>query len=367
MSSELARPGTVERLAEMLATTEADGRTVGLRGAGTKESWGGAGEPPDVMISTRGLDRVIEHAAGDLVVTVEAGAVLSDVQRTVGEAGQWLALDPPETGATVGGVVATATSGPRRLRYGTPRDLLIGITVVLADGTVAKSGGKVVKNVAGYDLGKLFTGSYGTLGVIAECTFRLHPRPPARRVLRVSTDDPYAAAANIRATGVEPTACEWDGTTLTAVFESIEPAAIEQAELAAGAADGEIGASLPPDFGSRPWPAGGDVGLKITHRLGALSATVSALRREMPAAQLRAQVGSGVVWSAVEADDLAALASLRAALGELDGQVVVASAPDEVRRGTDVWGPVRGLPVMQRIKDQFDPDGRMCPGRFVCG
>src|SRR5206468_5170099 len=116
---------------------------------------------------------------GDLVITVEAGVALADVQRVVAKAGQWLALDPPEVGATVGGVVATAASGPRRLRYGTPRDLLIGITVVLADGTIAKSGGKVVKNVAGYDLGKLFTGSFGTLGVIAECTFRLHPRQPA--------------------------------------------------------------------------------------------------------------------------------------------------------------------------------------------
>src|SRR6185312_9164621 len=129
---------------------------------------------------------------------------LADVQRTVATAGQWLALDPPEPGATVGGVVATAASGPRRLRYGSPRDLLIGITIVLANGTVARSGGKVVKNVAGYDLGKLFAGSAGTLGLITEVTFRLHPLPAARAFVAAefaagalpAACDAVAAAAN---------------------------------------------------------------------------------------------------------------------------------------------------------------------------
>lgn len=364
MSSELARPGTVERLAEMLATTEADGRTVGIRGGGSKESWGGAGEHPDVTISTRGLDRVVEHAAGDLVVTVEAGALLADVQRTVGQAGQWLALDPAEAGATVGGVVATAASGPRRLRYGTPRDLLIGITVVLADGTVAKSGGKVVKNVAGYDLGKLFTGAFGTLGVIAQCTFRLHARPVARRVVRTATADPVGSFAAIRGTGGEPVAAEWDGTTLTTVFESIESAAIEQAELAASAAGGEVGASYPTGFGARPWVDGG-IGVKMTHRLGALREVLAVVEEVMPGASIRAHVGSGVVEASIDVAQLAALDSLRSSIAALDGQVIVASAPDQAKREVDVWGPVRGLAVMQRIKDQFDPGGRMCRGRFV--
>lgn len=363
-ASELVRPTSVQRLAEVLAATAADRRTVGLRGAGTKQNAGGAAAATDVTISTRGIDRIVEHAAGDLVVTVEAGALLADVQRAVGEAGQWLALDPGEPGATVGGVVATAASGPRRLRYGTPRDLLIGLTVVLADGTVAKAGGKVVKNVAGYDLGRLFTGSYGTLGVIAECTFRLHPRPAALRVVSVATTEPWVALAQVRGTGAEPVAAEWNGATLVVVFESIEPAAVEQAELAAGAVGGTVGTALPSSFGQRAW-ADGRIGVKVTHRLGKLSEAVAALAALLPEARLRASVGSGVIEAGTSDLSPEGLDGLRSAIAGLDGQVVVASAPDELRRTLDVWGPVRGLPVMQRIKDQFDPEGRMCPGRFV--
>ena len=136
------------------------------------------------MIETTLLDQVVEHAAGDLVATVQAGVRLDRLAEVLGAAGQRLALDPPAlpgssggTGGTIGGVLATGAAGPLRLRYGTPRDLLIGITVVRADGAVAKSGGKVVKNVAGYDLGKLFAGSRGTLGLITQATFRLHPVP----------------------------------------------------------------------------------------------------------------------------------------------------------------------------------------------
>jgi glycolate oxidase FAD binding subunit len=364
MSSELFRPTSIDRLSEMLVTASEDGRSVGIRGAGSKESWGSLGAPADVVISTRGLDRVVEHAAGDLVITVEAGTLLADVQRRVAEAGQWLALDPPDPAATVGGVVATAASGPRRLRYGTPRDLLIGITVVLADGTVAKSGGKVVKNVAGYDLGKLFTGSFGTLGVIAECTFRLHARPPALRAVAVATDDPAGCYAALRATGAEPSATEWDGATLTTVFESIESAAEEQAHAAAAATGGEIASSPPAGFGTRPWD-GSSVGLKVTHRLGGLPSALRAIDELFPRARVRAYVGSGVVLLGVDAADLASLDSLRSSISALDGQAVVASASVAAKRDVDVWGPVRGLEVMQRIKDQFDPAGRMCPGRFV--
>ncbi|HVV76828.1 MAG TPA: FAD-binding oxidoreductase [Mycobacteriales bacterium] len=364
MSSELFRPTSIERLSEMLRTTADDGRSVGVRGGGSKHTWGSVGAATDVVLSTRGLDRIVEHAAGDLVITVEAGAALADVQRTVADAGQWLALDPPEQGATVGGVVATAASGPRRLRYGTPRDLLIGLTVVLADGTVAKSGGKVVKNVAGYDLGKLFTGSFGTLGVIVECTFRLHPRQRALRTVATATDDPSGSLAAVLATGAEPSAAEWDGTTLTTVFESIEEAADEQAERAVLAIGGQLAETLPAGFGARPWDAA-SVGLKVTHRLGALASALRDVADVLPRARLRAHIGSGVVFAAVDAFDLGALDSLRSSIAALDGQVVVASAPDEVKRDVDVWGPVRGLSVMQRIKEQFDPDGRMCPGRFV--
>ncbi len=227
--AETVRPASVEELSDALREAAGAGKVVGVRGAGTKATWGGIGTRPEIVVDTTGIARLVEHARGDLIVTVEAGARLQDVQDALAPAGQWLALDPPEDGATIGGVVATAASGPHRLRFGTPRDLLIGVTVVLADGTVAHSGGKVVKNVAGYDLGKLFCGSFGTLGVVASCTFRLHPTPAACRVLSVETDDPAAAAAELRRTGVVPAAVEWDGARLHVVIESSQAAADAQA------------------------------------------------------------------------------------------------------------------------------------------
>src|SRR3954468_24240994 len=258
---EVVRPQSVEEVSAVLRESSGPVR---VRGGGSKWTWGATGVPPDVVIDTAGLDRGVEHAAGDLVVTVQAGALRADVQTVLGVAGQWLALDPPEPAATVGGVVATAVSGPRRLRYGAPRDLLIGLTVVLADGTVARSGGKVVKNVAGYDLGKLFTGSYGTLGVVAECTFRLHPLPAARRVVTVQTNDPGPLVRDVLRSPLEPSALEWDGTALHAVFETVESAADAQAQEFVNVAGGEIADDLPPMFGARPWQPG-DVALKLTH------------------------------------------------------------------------------------------------------
>jgi glycolate oxidase FAD binding subunit len=171
-----AQPESVEEVAEVLRAADSAGHVVGIRAGGSKATWGGAAATADVELDLAGLRGVVEHARGDLVVTALAGTPLVELQESLAPAGQWLPLDPPETSATLGGIVATATSGPHRYRFGTPRDLLIGITVVLADGTTAKSGGKVVKNVAGYDLGRLFTGSYGTLGAVVSC-WSWRPRP----------------------------------------------------------------------------------------------------------------------------------------------------------------------------------------------
>ncbi len=171
------------------------------RGGGSRLEWGTPPSRSDLVIDMSRMSAVAEHAAGDLVARLQAGARMGDVAAVLARAGQELALDVPGA-ASVGGVVASGLAGPRRLRYGTPRDLLIGITIVRADGTVAKSGGKVVKNVAGYDLGKLFAGSAGTLGLITEATFRLHPLPAARAFVTAEyvavsvACDAVAAAAN---------------------------------------------------------------------------------------------------------------------------------------------------------------------------
>jgi glycolate oxidase FAD binding subunit len=183
-------PRTFDDAAAALAAATQEGRTVRIVGAGTKLGWGSSDVTADIELHTTALDQVVAHDAGDLTATLQAGVPLELAQRTFAAAGQMLALDPPLGGAreaesgppdtvppgpTIGGVIATADSGPLRHRYGAPRDLVVGATVALSDGTIAQAGGKVIKNVAGYDLGKLFSGAFGTLGLILSVNVRLHP------------------------------------------------------------------------------------------------------------------------------------------------------------------------------------------------
>src|SRR6266403_3954639 len=186
----LVEPGNEQELAKVLRLANAAGLAVIPRGGGTKLEWGNRPARADVIVSTARLDRVIEHAWADLTVSAEAGCTIAKLQETLAKHGQRLALDAlwPER-ATVGGVLSTNDSGALRLRFGSLRDLVIGITVALADGTVASSGGKVVKNVAGYDLPKLVTGAFGTLGVVTRAIFRLHPLPKETRTISCVTAD----------------------------------------------------------------------------------------------------------------------------------------------------------------------------------
>src|SRR5438876_11461668 len=177
-------PGSVDEVATLLRDASRDGLAVIPRGGGTKLDWGRPPRRADLILSTVRLDRVLEHAWGDMTATVQAGCTVASLQRILAEHGQRLALDTLwQERATIGGMLATNDSGSLRVRFGTLRDLIIGVTLVLADGTIAKSGGKVVKNVAGYDLPKLATGALGTLGVISEAIFRLHPLSRETRAL----------------------------------------------------------------------------------------------------------------------------------------------------------------------------------------
>ncbi|MDQ3888921.1 MAG: FAD-binding oxidoreductase, partial [Actinomycetota bacterium] len=190
-------PSSFEEAAERMRRAGDAGAAVRLRGGGTKTGWGAPAPVDGMEVSTRRLDRVVEHNAGDLTAVLEAGVRLADAQRVFAAASQMLALDPPlgeNGGATIGGVVATGDTGPARHRYGGVRDLLLGITVGLADGTVARSGGKVIKNVAGYDLAKLFAGSFGTLGLVLQVVVRLHPRPRSTATAVGRSGDPAALA-----------------------------------------------------------------------------------------------------------------------------------------------------------------------------
>lgn len=371
---EVVRPGTVEELAEAMRAAAAAGRTVVPVGGRTKLTWAAPPESADLILDLTGLDRVVEHVAGDLTVVAEAGVRLDELQAQVGQAGQLLGLDPAEQGATLGGTVSANASGPRRLRYGTTRDLLIGITVVLADGTVAHAGGKVVKNVAGYDLGKVFTGAQGTLGVVASTTWRLHPVPPARRVVTVDLPDAADAGplsvALARST-LTPSAVELIGRAdgaarLVVLFESIAESVDAQARAAVDLlGGGEEADDLPEDFGRRPGAAD-DVLLRLAYVPAALSAAVGALPAGTAVA---AHAATGVSYAAVPAGQvLDALPRLRAALAPHDGTAVVLRAPDAVRDRLDHWGPVGdSLDLMRRVKERFDPERRMSPGRFVGG
>src|SRR6266566_10159205 len=192
----VAEPASTQEAAAVLRAAAAQDLAVVVRGGGTRQDWAVPPRRLDLILETRRLTGVVEHAAGDLIVVVRAGTPMAELQDKLAPAGQQLALD---AGGTVGGTVAANASGPRRLLYGTARDLLIGVTLVRADGVVAKAGGKVVKNVAGYDLGKLVTGSYGTLGLIAGCAFRLHPLPAATAVVTRQVDTPDEAGQVVAA------------------------------------------------------------------------------------------------------------------------------------------------------------------------
>lgn len=381
----VAGPIDVDQVAAVMRVCHEHGLSVVPRGRGTKLSWGAPPSSADVLLDLSGLDRVLDHQAGDLILATQAGARLSDVQSVAAEGGQRLTLDETVPGGSVGGALATNASGPRRQAVGTARDLLIGITVVRHDGVVAKSGGRVVKNVAGYDLGKLLVGSFGTLGVIVDATFRLHPVPAATRWVSAPYDGPARAHELVQA----------------AVHSQVVPAAVELAHdddggrvhvLLEGRPDGVAGrtealrALLGPDAtdaeeapaagAAYPWDLGasGDqrcTALKTTFALSGLPDVLSALV-EVPGVRVRGSAGVGVLYAALPhqsapSEAVATVDRLRAVCARHGGSVVVVDGPAVVKDLADPWGPVPALALMRRVKDQFDPDHRLSPGRFVGG
>lgn len=375
----VARPGNLDEAAAVMREAAARGLRVVPRGAGRQLAYGSPSRGCDLVVETGGLDGVLEHAAGDLVCRVQAGLPLSRLQELLAPAGQQLALDEPAPGATVGGVLAAGSSGPSRLRYGTPRDLVLGVTVIRADGAVARSGGKVVKNVAGYDLAKLYTGSYGTLGLIAEIAFRLHPRPAACSFVTCPAADTAAAAAKARAVAgsqLMPTALEVDragpgeplsvGVAIEGNADGVARRSGEAARLLGGDAQP---ARTPP-----PWwaPLRHGILVKVTAEIAALPAVLEAVdaageHAGLPPA-VRGSAGAGVWYVGLPGDaEPSAVAgfldALRPAVASSEGTATVERAPAAVRAAVDVWGPIGGLTVMRAVKEQFDPEHRLSPGR----
>ncbi|HEX7188374.1 MAG TPA: FAD-binding oxidoreductase [Actinomycetes bacterium] len=382
----VAAPATTAETAEVMSLAAQHDLTVVARGAGTKLGWGLPPSSVDLVVDTTGLAGVVEHVAGDLVCVVGAGTPLEELQSRLAGSDQQLALDVPIPGATLGGTIAVSTSGPRRLLYGTMRDLLIGVTFVRADGVVAKAGGKVVKNVAGYDFGKLLTGSYGTLGLLTEVVVRLHPLPSARRVVTVRTEHHRAvgpAAAAVLGSQLVPAAVEVDQpgdgpARVTVLLEGIEQGvdARGQAvlELLEPLGDATVTGEPPADFAAYPFTSDG-TGLKVTSSMSGFAGVLAAARdlsRELGVEVAVRGSAVGVLHAGLPAGtapDTAATVvdRLRATSATYGGSLTVLTAPADVRGAVDVWGPVPGLDLMRRVKHEMDPGHRLAPGRFVGG
>lgn len=383
---------TPESPADLAATLRraADARQALLiRGAGTKLEWARAGSRADATVDMRRLNRVLAHEHGDLTATIEAGAGLADVNRALAVHRQWLPLDPPHgDGATIGGILATNDSGPLRHRYGTPRDLLIGITLATADGVIAHAGGRVVKNVAGYDLGKLVAGSFGALAVIVSATFKLSPLPATFRTLRLGVADANALARVVRAimaSQLEPIAFEvvvpgaadahsgrFGAFQLLLRFASLPAAVDAQIDHAIGAIGKDtVGHDITADDDERTlWR-------EHTRRLWQDEGDAAIVRASWPPAQIsqavgeiapfaaigRATVGAGLIRVTGDADAQArAIERLRAS--RIVGNVVVARASAEVRARVDVWPPAGDRQrLFDALKRALDPNNVLNPGR----
>jgi glycolate oxidase FAD binding subunit len=404
----IASPSSTEQTSALLRAAAEHDLTVVARGAGT----GWVRPHADLVVDTRAMDEVVEHVAGDLVVTVQAGATAGRLAEVLGSAGQRLALDvPPDV--TIGGMLATGMAGPLRFRYGSPRDLLIGITVVRADGVVAHSGGKVVKNVAGYDLGKLFTGSHGTLGLITEATFRLHPIPqfvavltwgvqtnhpdpppatrpaalsPSREALRTSRPPgregpaapprpgdprssltlaaapPWDAVASLVTAAANsplvPSAVELDisdgiatvGVLLEGTTSGVAERVHGMTELLGAA---EVSDTPPAWWGRLPSPAGPVV--RVTFWLRSLADVLDVIASSGIRCTVRGSAGAGMLYICADDDvDVGGLVSALRSVVLDRGSVVVLTEP-----------PGSGSKLMQAVRDQFDPGHRM-GGRVLC-
>ena len=383
---ERLHPADAAACARAVADAASASRSIRIRGAGTKDYMGEM-LPTDAVLDTTALNGVVAHVPADLTVTVAAGTRLADVRAALARAGQFLPLDPPHAdAATVGGVVAANSTGFWRSRYGGVRDLLIGTTAVLGDGTIAHSGGRVVKNVAGYDLNKLFTGSLGTLGVLVECTFKVLPVPPVSAGAHAQfarSADAFAAADAIARTSARPSALAisggpggaWelllqaDGDTapVERTLDLLSQSARAQGTTAQRH-DGVRGvlATL-NEISSRDGMV-----VRAALPLAAQGAFATTAARLEGFAQLVADAASGIVRVVVRGDDAVtvdAADALLAAARAVGGSARIERRPDSLRGRLRPWGDAEpaGLFLMRRLKEAFDPRGILEPGRSAAG
>jgi glycolate oxidase FAD binding subunit len=386
MATETLRsetPQSAEDAAELLRACAADGVAVRIAGGATK-AWGGPGVDCGVRLRTGALDAIVEHNVGDLTAVLQAGVSLRELEEALSRADQMIALDPPlgaADAATVGGAIAAGDSGPLRHRYGTARDLVVGVTVALSDGSLARAGGKVIKNVAGYDLAKLFSGSFGTLGLITEVAVRLHPRAPGHATATGATDDP----ALLRDAAIALASSSLEAQALDVRWEAGEGRVLARFAGIAAAEQAAAAAPLLEAAGVQARTVEDDAALWAAQRAGQRSVDGAVVRvsgrptqlpqacaaAEAAGATLVGRAALGLSWialpAAAPAELVQAIARLRAALGP--SPCVVLDAPAAVRAQLDPWDRAEdpALVLMRRVKARFDPTATCNPGIFVGG
>lgn len=383
----LVYPQTQAQLATIIAAANQKNWRVLPCGNLSKLDWGGLIRGVDIVVSSAKVNRLIEHAVGDLTVTVEAGMKYADLQQILAKSRQFLALDPvaPDL-ATIGGIVATSDTGSWRQRYGSVRDQLLGITLVRADGQIAKAGGRVVKNVAGYDLMKLFTGSYGTLGLISQVTFRVYPLPEASAtvVLTGKVEAIAQTTATLKRSVLTPTQGDLlcaklvstlglgTGLGLITRFQSINESVKEQANrlLEIGQGLGLSGTIYTEADESHLWET-----LKqymyavptdslITCKIGVTPAIAAEILPQVEIGLIH--ISSGLGWLQVANENQ--VLALRELCQSHRGFLTILTAPATIKEHLDVWGYTgNALSLMRRIKQQFDSQNIFSPGRFVGG
>ena len=380
-------PHSQGELAALIAGANQNKWRVLVQGSGSKINWGGLAKNIDIVVSTERINQLIEHAVGDLTVTVEAGMKFAHVQDILAKSGQTLALDTaaPES-ATIGGIVATADTGSLRQRYGGVRDQLLGITFIRADGQIAKAGGRVVKNVAGYDLMKLFTGAYGTLGIISQVTFRVYPIPESSGTV-ILTGKPEAisqAVRTLQSSELTPTQADLlssklvssldlgTGIGLIARFQSVSESVQEQSKrlLIIGEKLGLHGVIYAENQEADLWQRLPEqiyfpvTESTITCKIGVLPTAAVEILNQIEVGLIHISSGLGLV----RLEKSEQILPLRNLCQANSGFLSILSAPVEVKLKFDVWGYTgNSLDVMRDIKKQFDGNCILNPGRFVGG
>ncbi|MEG4588024.1 FAD-binding oxidoreductase [Microcoleus sp. MOSTC5] len=384
-------PNTQEELAAVIAWAGQNRCAVLPCGSGSKLDWGGLVKGVNIAVSTSRLNRLVEHAVGDLTVTAEAGMKFADLQQILAAAGQFLPIDPayPQQ-ATLGGIVATADAGSLRHRYRGVRDLLLGITFVRSDGKIAVAGGRVVKNVAGYDLMKLFTGAYGTLGVISQVTFRVYPLPESSGtvVLTGQTNALSQTAQILLSSALTPSAVDLlspelvaklglgKGTGLILRFQSIAESVKQQSArlLEVGEKLGLQGSSCCENDEHQLWQRlpetmwNSATKSAIICKIGIRPSEAVTAINELPVQDAWIHAGSGLGVLRFENTTAETLLQVRRGCEAKGGFLTVLAAPADIKQQLDVWGYTgSAIDLMRRIKQQFDPENILSPHRFISG